>query len=59
MIKRYITLILSAISTIYTVWYMHYGVPYLNSGALSKIGLQHMAAFWIWGVLLTYITLAV
>lgn len=58
MIKRYITLILSAISTIYTVWYMHYGVPYLNSGALSKIGLQHMAAFWIWGVL-TYITLAV
>ena len=58
MIKRYITLILSAISTAYTVWYMHYGVPYLNSGALSKIGLQHRAAFCVWGVL-TYCTLAV
>ncbi|MBQ8077879.1 MAG: hypothetical protein IJ235_05810 [Eubacterium sp.] len=58
MIKRYITLILSTISAAYTIWYMHYGVPYLNSGALSKIGLQHKTSFWIWGVL-TYCTLAV
>lgn len=58
MIKRYITLILGAISAAYTVWYMHYGVPYLNSGALSKIGLEHRIAFWIWG-LLTYCALAV
>ncbi|MBQ9516815.1 MAG: hypothetical protein IJR60_01895 [Eubacterium sp.] len=58
MIKRYISLILGAISTAYTVWYMHYGVPYQNSGALSKIGLEHRGAFWVWGVL-TYATLAI
>lgn len=58
MIKRYITAALGLIATCYTVWYMHYGVPYKNSGALSKIGLEHYAAFVIWGVL-TYTVLAV
>ncbi len=56
--KRYITPILSVITAIYTVWYMHFGVPYKNSGALSKIGLVHHDAFVIWGVL-TILTLGV
>jgi hypothetical protein len=30
---------------------MHFGVPYKNSGALSKIGLEHHTYFVIWGVL--------
>lgn len=49
--KKWIGLILSLAATAYTIWYMHYGVPYLNSGALSKIGLSHRFAFVIWGVL--------
>lgn len=30
---------------------MHFGVPYMNSGALSKIGLVHRTYFVIWGML--------
>lgn len=36
---------------------MHYGIPWKNSGALSKIGLQHHILFTIWGVM-TFISLA-
>ena len=35
----------------YTLWYMHYGNPLTNEGALSKIGLVHHSAFVVWGVL--------
>lgn len=42
---------LSVIATIYTIWYMSFGVPYKNEGALSKIGLEHHILFCIWGVL--------
>ncbi len=57
MIKRYISLISGATATAYTVWYMHYGVPYKNEGALSKIGLTHHTEFLIWGIL-TFAVLA-
>lgn len=56
--KKYFTLLLSVVTIIYTVWYMHYGIPYLNSGALSKIGLTHHAEFTAWGVL-TVLTLCI
>ena len=49
--KRTISCVLSAIATVYTIWYMHFGTPYKNSGALSKIGLEHHGLFAIWGVL--------
>lgn len=49
---------LSVITIIYTVWYMHYGVCYKNSGALSKIGLTHHNEFVVWGVM-TLVTLSV
>ena len=49
--KKTLSCILSAVATVYTIWYMHYGVPYENSGALSKIGLEHRILFAIWGVL--------
>ena len=49
--KKALSCLLSAVATVYTIWYMHYGVPYKNSGALSKIGLEHHALFAIWGVL--------
>ena len=39
--KRTISCVLSAIATAYTIWYMHFGTPYKNSGALSKIGFEH------------------
>lgn len=51
--KKFIALISSLIAASYTVWYMHFGVPYENSGALSKIGLQHRGLFVVWGVLTT------
>lgn len=56
--KRFITPIMSLITMAYTVWYMHYGIPYENSGALSKIGLSHHFEFVVWGVL-TMLTLGV
>lgn len=49
--KKTLSCILSAVATVYTIWYMHFGVPYENSGALSKIGLEHHILFAIWGVL--------
>ena len=49
--KKYILPLLCAVATVYTVWYMHFGVPYKNSGALSKIGLMHHGYFVLWGVL--------
>jgi uncharacterized membrane protein len=33
---------------------MHYGKPWVNSGALSKIGIEHKCAFVIWGILTTF-----
>lgn len=56
--KRWITPILSVVTAIYTIWYMHFGIPYKNEGALSKIGLAHHFEFVIWGVL-TMLTLGV
>ena len=47
----------TAIAIIYTIWYMHYGNPLTNDGALSKIGLEHRILFAIWGVA-TYSALA-
>lgn len=44
-------------TTIYTIWYMQFGNPVENSGALSKIGLTHPIYFAIWGVM-TYTSLA-
>ena len=55
--KKTVALILCICSFIYTLWYMHFGVPYKNSGALSKIGIQHKALFVIWGAL-TFAALA-
>lgn len=49
--------LLSLVTTIYTIWYMHFGIPWRNSGALSKIGLQHHILFAIWGVM-TFLSLA-
>lgn len=55
--KEIISLILYCVSTVYTIWYMHFAPPYKNAGALSKIGLEHPVYFAIWG-LLTYIALS-
>lgn len=58
--KKYLPLIsalLSICTVIYTIWYMHYGNPAKNSGALSKIGLEHHGLFVIWGIL-TYLSLS-
>ncbi len=55
--KKALSCLLSTVATVYTIWYMHYGVPYKNSGALSKIGLEHHALFAIWGVS-TFLALA-
>ena len=55
--KKAISLILNISAIVYTLWYMHYGVPYKNSGALSKIGLEHRGAFIIWGAI-TFAALA-
>lgn len=54
--RKVLSALLCAAATAYTVWYMHFGVPYKNSGALSKIGLEHRILFAIWGVL-TYFAL--
>lgn len=49
--KNTIGALSSAVAFIYTLWYMHFGEAHKNSGALSKIGLQHHTLFVIWGVL--------
>lgn len=51
--KKLLAIFSSVIATAYTIWYMHFGVPYENSGALSKIGLEHHGLFVVWGVLTT------
>ncbi len=55
--KNTIGVLSSAAAFVYTLWYMHFGEAHKNSGALSKIGLQHHNFFVIWGVL-TFFALA-
>ena len=55
--KNIISYVLSAVATVYTLWYMHFAPPHKNSGALSKIGLEHPVLFTVWGVL-TFCALA-
>lgn len=55
--RKVLSVLLCTAATVYTLWYMHFGVPYKNSGALSKIGLEHRILFAIWGVA-TYSALA-
>ncbi|MCR5207280.1 MAG: hypothetical protein K6C14_02235 [Eubacterium sp.] len=54
--KKYSGALLSLVCIVYTVWYMHFGKPWTNAGALSTIGLRHRALFTVWG-LLTLISL--
>lgn len=56
--RKALSVLLCTAATVYTVWYMHFGVPYKNSGALSKIGLEHRLLFAIWGIL-TYTALTI
>lgn len=49
--KNIIGAVSSVTAFVYTLWYMHFGAAHKNSGALSKIGLQHHGFFVIWGVL--------
>lgn len=49
--KKIICILSSITAVCCTVWYMQYGEPFKNSGALSKIGLTHKTEFIIWGVL--------
>lgn len=39
----------SAVVSAYTIWYMSLGDITANSGALSKIGLEHPVLFAVWG----------
>lgn len=55
--KRYFYAACSAVCVLYTLWYMHFGKPWTNGGALSTIGLRHRVLFAIWGVL-TWITIS-
>lgn len=55
--KKIILVSLSLIITVYSLWYASLGGFVGNSGALSKIGLEHPVLFAIWGIL-TYTTLA-
>jgi len=55
--RKTISAFLCAISFIYTIWYMHFGIPYKHSGALSKIGITHKGLFLIWGAI-TFLALA-
>ena len=55
--KKYVNIALSLTAAIYTCWYMHFGIPYKNSGALSTIGLEHKGLFVLWGIL-TFTALA-
>lgn len=49
--KKILAVTSSVTAFLYTVWYMHFGVPYENRGALSKIGLAHHNLFVVWGIL--------
>lgn len=49
--------ILSAVSAVYTLWYLHFDKPWTNDGAISSIGLAHRALFAVWGAL-TFAALA-
>lgn len=53
---KYLSALLSAAATAYTLWYMHFDKPWTNDGALSTIGLEHKGLFILWGVL-TYAAL--
>ncbi len=53
-----LSVILCAVSTVYTLWYMHFDLPWTNDGALSAIGLGHRFLFSVWGIL-TFASLAV
>lgn len=55
--KKFILVSLSLITTVYSLWYASLGGFAGNSGALSKIGLEHPILFAVWGIL-TYVTLA-
>ncbi|MCH5320794.1 MAG: hypothetical protein J1E36_03465 [Eubacterium sp.] len=55
--KKVICLVSSCIAIIYSVIYSSLGGFSGNSGALSKIGLEHPLLFAVWG-LLTYFALA-
>lgn len=55
--KKIICLVSSCIAIIYSVIYASLGGFSGNSGALSKIGLEHPVLFAVWGVL-TYFTLS-
>lgn len=54
--KRFFLTTFSLGTALYTIWYMSFGNPVENSGALSKIGLAHPFYFALWGVL-TYASL--
>ena len=56
-LKEKLSAVISLFTCVYTVWYMHFGTAYKNSGALSKIGLEHRILFAIWGIS-TFISLA-
>ncbi|MDE6723777.1 MAG: hypothetical protein K2J55_06225 [Eubacterium sp.] len=49
--KKYFLIIVSLLSVIFTIWYMHFGSLTENSGALSVTGLEHPVYFTIWGIL--------
>ena len=57
LMRKILSPILCLISFVYTVWYMHFGVPYKNSGALSAIGINRKGLFVLWGAL-TFLALA-
>ncbi len=43
--------VLSIIAIGYTAWYLHFGKPWMNDGAISVIGLAHRGLFAVWGAL--------
>ena len=43
--------VLSIAAIGYTAWYLHFGKPWTNDGAISAIGLEHRGLFIMWGVL--------
>lgn len=55
--KKLICLLSSVIAIVYSIGYASLGGFNGNSGALSKIGLQHPILFAVWGIL-TYFALA-
>lgn len=55
--KKFILMALSIVTMVYSLWYASLGGFIGNSGALSKIGLEHPILFALWG-LLTYAALS-